>query len=103
MIAADACEGPATRDEPVVEFRGIDFVFPLVGINWWPLFNTIQWDYREKTDKPLVDFIYPGGWNNGLYVINAERDGDLVRVHTPAATAYKGVIHRDQEEWKRSS
>jgi hypothetical protein len=33
---------------------------PIVGVNWWPLFETIQWDYREEPEKPLVDFIYPG-------------------------------------------
>ena len=68
---------------------------PMVGINWWPLFNTIQWDYREKPDNPLVDFIYPGGWNNGLYVIQPQPDGDLKRVKTPAADAYHDVIQRD--------
>jgi hypothetical protein len=70
--------------------------FPLVGINWWPLFDTIQWDYREKYDKPLVDFIYPGGWNNGLYVIEPQPDGDLKRVKTAAADAYHEVIQRDR-------
>ena len=44
-----------------------------MGVNWWPLFETIQWDYRDKPDKPLVDFIYPGGWNNGLYKIQGRR------------------------------
>ena len=76
--------------------------FPIVGINWWPLFDTIQWDYREKVEKPLVDFIYPGGWNNGLYVIKAEANGNLARVHTPAATAYQEVIRRDLRERKVS-
>jgi hypothetical protein len=71
--------------------------FPMRGINWWPLFNTIQWDYREKFDKPLVDFIYPGGWNNGLYVIAPQPNGDLKRVKTPAAQAYHAVIQRDGE------
>jgi beta-glucosidase/6-phospho-beta-glucosidase/beta-galactosidase len=69
--------------------------FPLVGINWWPLFETIQWDYREKVEKPLVDFIYPGGWNNGLYIIKAEPDGDLKRVRTDAAAAYHAIIEKD--------
>jgi len=69
--------------------------FPIVGINWWPLFNTIQWDYREKYDQPLVDFINPGGWNNGLYVIQPQPDGNLKRVKTPAADTYRDIIQRD--------
>ena len=75
--------------------------FPLVGINWWPLFETIQWDYREKVDRPLVDFIYPGGWNNGLYVIEAEPNEALTRVRTRAADAYQAVIKTDaQYRWR---
>jgi len=69
--------------------------FPLVGINWWPLFQTIQWDYREGVHKPLEEFIYPGLWNNGLYVTEHQPDGDLKRVHTPAADAYRDIILRD--------
>jgi beta-glucosidase len=68
---------------------------PFVGINWWPLFNTIQWDYREKFNQPLKDFICPGGWNNGLCVIDTLPDGTLNRVWTPAADSYKTVIKRD--------
>jgi beta-glucosidase len=64
---------------------------PFVGINWWPLFDTIQWDYREKVTQPLKDFIYKGGWNNGLYVTNVLPDGNLQRVKTPAADAYRAI------------
>ncbi len=67
---------------------------PLVGVNWWPLFETIQWDYRDKPDKPLVDFIYPGGWNNGLYKIKPQPDGDLKRVPTRAVQAYQRLLRR---------
>ena len=68
---------------------------PLVGINWWPLYDTIQWDYREKFIKPARDFVYPGGWNNGLCVTEAQPDGQFKRVWTSAADAYKAIIHRD--------
>ena len=68
---------------------------PLKGVNWWPLFDTIQWDYREKPDLPLTDFIYEGGWNNGLYRIDPQPDGTLARVPTAAVAAYRGVIERD--------
>jgi len=69
--------------------------FPIQGINWWPLFQTVQWDYREGVHKPLEEFIYPGLWNNGLYVIDPEPDGNLRRVHTPAADAYRKLIEED--------
>jgi hypothetical protein len=69
---------------------------PLVGVNWWPLFETIQWDYREHPEKPLTDFIYPGGWNNGLYTISPQPDGTLRRVRTRAVDAYRAVLARDR-------
>jgi hypothetical protein len=68
--------------------------FPIVGVNWWPLFDTIQWDYHEHPEKPLVDFIYPGGWNNGLYKIDAKTDGNLQRIPTSAVRAYQEVLRR---------
>jgi beta-glucosidase len=68
---------------------------PFKGINWWPLFDTIQWDYREKVNQPLADFIYPGGWNNGLCVTKAQPDGDLRRIRTPALSTYKELIRAD--------
>ncbi|NJD10380.1 MAG: DUF362 domain-containing protein [Gemmatimonadetes bacterium] len=68
---------------------------PLRGVNWWPLFDTVQWEYREETSQPLEAFIRPGGWNNGLYVSQAQ-GGDLARVHTPAADRYKDIIRRDR-------
>ena len=64
-------------------------------MNWWPLFETIQWDYRDRPDKPLVDFIYPGGWNNGLYKISPQPNGDLKRVPTRAVTAYQKMLRRE--------
>ena len=67
---------------------------PIVGVNWWPLFNTIQWDYREAYDKPLASFIYGGRWNNGLCVTEPQPNGDLKRVPTPALSAYARVGKR---------
>ncbi len=68
---------------------------PIVGVNWWPLFDTIQWDYRENPAKPLRDFIYPGGWNNGLYKIDPQANGDLKRVPTRAVRAFQKVLRRN--------
>ena len=64
---------------------------PLRGVNWWPLFDTIQWDYREQPDRPLTDFLYEGGWNNGLYRIEPQPDGALKRVPTPAVEAFRQI------------
>ena len=63
---------------------------PLVGINWWPLFETIQWDYREKVNKPLVDFIYPGSWNNGLYKISSAAKRHTETVSDPGGPGVSG-------------
>jgi beta-glucosidase len=71
--------------------------FPLVGINWWPLFQSLQWDYRENPDKPLRDFLYPGGWNNGLWLLDPQPDGDLRRVPTAAVDAYFEMLRQDAD------
>jgi beta-glucosidase/6-phospho-beta-glucosidase/beta-galactosidase len=70
--------------------------FPLVGVNWWPLFETIQWDYREVVDKPLASFIRRGGWNNGLFEIEPQPDGALKRVPTPAVEAFRQMIEQQR-------
>jgi hypothetical protein len=64
---------------------------PVKGVNWWPLFDTIQWDYREQTDRPLTDFLYEGGWNNGLYRIEPQPGGELRRVSTGAVEAFRRI------------
>lgn len=79
--------------EGVCELR--DSGLPLIGVNWWPLYETITWDYREQSEKPLEAFLQPGGWNNGLYTIVPQPAGDLKRVPTEAARAYRDVIERD--------
>ena len=55
---------------------------PLRGVNWWPLYETIQWDYRDN-GKSVEECIVPGGWNNGLYVID-KTSATLERVPTRA-------------------
>jgi len=64
---------------------------PVAGMNWWPLFETVQWEYRDNT-KTVTECIYPGGWNNALYVIEEQFGGRLARVHTRAADAYRDLI-----------
>jgi len=67
--------------------RGIQ----VVGMNWWPLFETLQWDYRDTT-RTVAESIRPGGWNNGLYLIEEQFDGTLARVPTGAVAAYRDLI-----------
>jgi hypothetical protein len=64
---------------------------PIVGVNWWPLFDTIQWFYREN-GRSVEDCIVPGGWNNGLYVIDKSTPGQLTRVKTDAANEYRKLV-----------
>ena len=64
---------------------------PIVGMNWWPLFETIQWDYRDNS-KTVAESIRRGGWNNGLYLIEEKPDGTLERQKTAAADAYRELI-----------
>ena len=61
---------------------------PLYGVNWWPLFDTIQWDYRDN-GKSVEDCIVPGGWNNGLYAINKKPGASLERVPTGAVAEFR--------------
>jgi beta-glucosidase/6-phospho-beta-glucosidase/beta-galactosidase len=65
---------------------------PLRGVNWWPLFDTIQWTYREEVALPLKDFIFEGGWNNGLYRTQEGPGGDLKRAPTPAVKAFHDMV-----------
>lgn len=69
---------------------------PLVGLNWWPLFEAAQWIYREQPDRALGEFLVPGGWNNGLYDLVDDGSGGLTRVATPAVAAFRAVIARDR-------
>jgi hypothetical protein len=65
--------------------------FPLVGLNWWPLVQAVQWDYRDRVGQPLGDFFVPGGWNNALYDVHMRNDGSLERIATPAVEAFRSI------------
>ncbi len=64
---------------------------PVVGINWWPLFDTVQWEYRDST-KTITESIFPGIWNNGLYTIEERFDGTLSRIPTGAINVFRTLI-----------
>ncbi len=65
----------------------------IVGVNWWPLYDTILWDYRDNA-RPVAECIRPGGWNNGLYRIEERWDGRLARVPTGAEEGFRRVLGR---------
>jgi hypothetical protein len=63
--------------------------FPLAGVLWWPLHQAVQWAYRDQPEKPLSDFLTPGGWNNGLYDLDPS---SLDRVPTAAVDAFRDAV-----------
>lgn len=69
---------------------------PMRGINWWPLFDAIQWRYRDNTHT-VEECIIPGGWNNGLYTIEPKPDGSLSRIATAAVPAYREFVQRGKK------
>jgi len=81
----------ALLERLVNEMRGEGI--KLIGLNWWPLFETIQWHYRDNS-KTVEECIEPGGWNNGIYVIKSEFDGKLSRVPTRAVEAFRDMLKR---------
>ena len=66
--------------------------FPIVGMNWWPLFDAIQWDYREQSPAPAEEFLVPGGWNNGLYTSVVDSAGQWQRVPSSAVDSYRQIV-----------
>lgn len=72
---------------------------PLKGINWWFLYSTVSWDYRnsEKTFKECLD---RADWifNQGLYSIQLHPDGELARIPTNAASYFPGLYARIRHE-----
>jgi hypothetical protein len=71
---------------------------PIAGINWWPLYQAVEWGYRDQPDRPLGDFLVAGGWNNGLYDL---AQPSLDRVATPAVEAFRQIVMRDPKSASR--
>jgi beta-glucosidase len=80
--------------EVVAELRAEGI--PVVGINWWPLYETIQWEYRDNT-KTALETIIRGGWNNGIYLIEEQFDGSLARVPSGFEKDFREVISKAAE------
>jgi beta-glucosidase len=59
---------------------------PIIGYTWWPLFDLVNWDYREGTE-PVDSYMEPMGlWS-------LKRQGEAwQRIPTSAADAYRQLI-----------
>ncbi|MEW9032027.1 MAG: family 1 glycosylhydrolase [Planifilum fimeticola] len=64
---------------------------PIVGYTWWPLFDLVNWDYREGGGD-VEAYLEP----MGLWRLEKRPNGELERVRTPVADAYRRVIREDK-------
>ena len=60
---------------------------PVVGYTWWPMFALVTWAYRSGS-KPLSAYLL----QMGLWDLQPEPDGGLVRVATPLVERYRGHV-----------
>lgn len=59
---------------------------PLIGLTWWPLYDLVNWDYREGRGA-VEDYLEP----MGLYSL-VMRDGDLKREPLAVARELRSLI-----------
>jgi beta-glucosidase len=59
----------------------------LEGYTWWPLYDLIDWEYRNGS-KPVEDYVCP----MGLWKLEMGFDGEFRRVPTAAAGRFKDFI-----------
>jgi beta-glucosidase/6-phospho-beta-glucosidase/beta-galactosidase len=64
---------------------------PVIGYTWWPLYDLINWDYREE-NAPVENYLEP----MGLWELKMGFDRVFRRVPTEAASVFKEVIHSFQ-------
>lgn len=57
---------------------------PVIGYTWWPVFDMVEWTYREGGGSPM-DYRLP----MGLWRLEEQLDGSLARVETPLARAFR--------------
>lgn len=77
----------AWLDESVALARRLrDEGVPLVGYTWWPLFDVIEWQYREAL-TPVEQHVIP----MGLYNLEPDSVGRFQRVHTPAVDRFHSL------------
>jgi beta-glucosidase/6-phospho-beta-glucosidase/beta-galactosidase len=60
---------------------------PVIGFCWWPLYDLVNWDYREGGRRPQ-DYLEP----MGLYALRPRGDGALVRDPLPIIDRMRQII-----------
>ncbi len=60
---------------------------PVVGFCWWPLYDLVNWEYREGTG-PVERYLEP----MGLYALRPGSDGRLRRERLPVADRMAEII-----------
>ncbi|PTM57839.1 family 1 glycosylhydrolase [Desmospora activa] len=91
MLTETSTNGSAAQrlhwlEQSTKSIREMRKSIPIIGYTWWPLFDLINWDYRESSD-PVEKFVEPMGlWS-------LEKRGQVFqRTSTPAAEAYHRLI-----------
>lgn len=56
----------------------------VVGYTWWPLFDLVDWDYREGI-KPVEDYLV----QMGMYDLRRDDVGRFERTHTPVVDRFR--------------
>jgi beta-glucosidase len=57
---------------------------PVIGYTWWSLFDMYEWTYRDGSGE-LDDYLL----RMGLWELQRDADGRLLRVRTPVAERYR--------------
>jgi beta-glucosidase len=60
---------------------------PLIGFCWWPLYDLVNWEYREGS-RPIAEYLEP----MGLYALRSAPDGTLRRERLRVADRMTEVI-----------
>lgn len=67
---------------------------PVIGYTWWPLYDLINWDYREG-EGPVAQYIEP----MGLWSLEPDAAGELHRVPTPVRDLYVRMVATSPVGW----
>jgi beta-glucosidase len=65
---------------------------PVVGFTWWPLYDLVNWEYREGTG-PVEEYLEP----MGLYALRPDDGGDLRREPLECVDRMRRVIEARKE------
>jgi beta-glucosidase len=90
-VDGDAAERIRWLDESVgVLARLREEGVHVVGYTWWPLFDLVDWEYRESWGGPEEHLV-----QMGLYDLRDDGIGRLERVRTPVVDRFRELAARD--------